>query len=259
MQHIACVSFGKDSLATVILAKEHGEPLDAVVYSEVMFDRDTSGEVPEHRDFIYNVAIPKLESWGIPTLVLRAEKTFLDCFYHKRTKSKIPERNGKYYGFPMVGRCCVNSICKIPPLDKFLRSHADAIQYVGIAADEPKRLKRLEGNKKISLLAKYGVTEIGAAELCEKYGLLSPIYSFSRRNGCFFCPNASYRELRHLRNYHPELWKKLLDLQGEPNIVRKGKFRIRESLFDIEDMFANEDAQMCFEEYLKICGKKADT
>lgn len=246
MQHIACVSFGKDSLATVILAKEHGEPLDAVVYSEVMFDRDTSGEVPEHRDFIYNVAIPKLESWGIPTIVLRAEKNFMDCFYHERTKSKIPERNGKYYGFPMVGRCCVNSICKTPPLDKFLRSHADAIQYVGIAADEPKRLKRLEGNKKISLLAKYGVTENGAAEMCEKYGLLSPIYSFSRRNGCFFCPNARDRELRHLREYHPHLWERLLTLQREPNLICPGRFRIGESLLDIEDMFANEDAQMSF-------------
>lgn len=259
MQHIACVSFGKDSLATVILAKEHGEPLDAVVYSEVMFDKDTSGEVPEHRDFIYNVAIPKLESWGIPTIVLRAEKTFLDCFYHKRTKSKIPERNGKYYGFPMVGGCFINSRCKSPPLDSFIHSHPKVKEYVGIAADEPKRLKRLDGSRKISLLAKYGVTEQGAAELCKRHGLLSPVYDFSSRNGCWFCPNASYRELRHLRNYHPELWKKLLDLQGEPNIVRKGKFRIRESLFDIEDMFANEDAQMCFEEYLKICGKKADT
>ena len=26
------------------------EPLDKAVFSEVMFDKDTSGEVPEHRD-----------------------------------------------------------------------------------------------------------------------------------------------------------------------------------------------------------------
>lgn len=64
MKHVASCSFGKDSLATVILAREHGEPLDEVVYCEVMFDQDVSGEVPEHRDFIYNVAIPKLKSWG---------------------------------------------------------------------------------------------------------------------------------------------------------------------------------------------------
>lgn len=35
MKYVACCSFGKDSLATVILAKRHNEPLDAVVYARV--------------------------------------------------------------------------------------------------------------------------------------------------------------------------------------------------------------------------------
>ena len=71
---IASCSFGKDSLATVLLAKAHGEPLDEAVYCEVMFDEGVSGEVPEHRDFIYNVAIPKLETWGVKTAVVRSKK-----------------------------------------------------------------------------------------------------------------------------------------------------------------------------------------
>ena len=41
--HIASCSFGKDSLATILLALEHGEPLDEAVYCEVMFDKRTSG------------------------------------------------------------------------------------------------------------------------------------------------------------------------------------------------------------------------
>lgn len=41
-------SGGADSTATVLLALEHGEPLTAMVYCEVMFDEHTSGEVPEH-------------------------------------------------------------------------------------------------------------------------------------------------------------------------------------------------------------------
>ena len=61
MKYIASCSFGKDSIATVILAKEHEEPLDEIVYCEVMFDKEISGEHPEHRDFIYNVAIPKFK------------------------------------------------------------------------------------------------------------------------------------------------------------------------------------------------------
>ena len=65
MKHIASCSFGKDSIATVLLALEHGEPLDEVVYCEVMFADEISGEVPEHRDFIYNTAIPYFESRGV--------------------------------------------------------------------------------------------------------------------------------------------------------------------------------------------------
>ena len=37
--YIASCSFGKDSIATILLALEHGEPLDAAVFSEVMFDQ----------------------------------------------------------------------------------------------------------------------------------------------------------------------------------------------------------------------------
>ena len=38
----------------------HGEPLDEVIYCEVMFDQGISGEIPEHRDFICRTAIPRL-------------------------------------------------------------------------------------------------------------------------------------------------------------------------------------------------------
>ena len=50
---------------TILLALEHGEPLDEAVYCAVMFDKTISGEVPEHRDFIYHTAIPKLERMGV--------------------------------------------------------------------------------------------------------------------------------------------------------------------------------------------------
>ena len=60
-RYIISCSFGKDSLATILLAKKHGEPLDEAVYCEVMFDKTISGEVPEHRDFIYTRGIPALE------------------------------------------------------------------------------------------------------------------------------------------------------------------------------------------------------
>ena len=76
--HIASCSFGKDSIATILLALEHNEPLDRVVFSEVMFshEQNISGEIPEHIDWIYNVAIPKLENMGIKVDVVRAKKDY---------------------------------------------------------------------------------------------------------------------------------------------------------------------------------------
>ena len=86
MRYIASCSFGKDSLATILLAKKHGEPLDEAVYCEVMFDRHISGEVPEHRDFIYTKGIPALERMGVKVTVLRSEKTYVDLFTGRITR-----------------------------------------------------------------------------------------------------------------------------------------------------------------------------
>jgi len=65
MKHILTCSFGKDSIATALLALQHGEPLDELVYSEVMFSDTVSGELPEHKRFIYETAIPYFEKRGI--------------------------------------------------------------------------------------------------------------------------------------------------------------------------------------------------
>lgn len=76
--YIASCSFGKDSIATILLALENGEPLDRVVFAEVMFDheRGISGEIPEHIEWIYNTAIPKLESMGVKVDVVRSDKDY---------------------------------------------------------------------------------------------------------------------------------------------------------------------------------------
>ena len=78
MKYIASCSFGKDSLGAILLALEHGEPLDEAVYCEVMFDKTISGEVPEHRDFIYSKGIPALERMGIKVTVIRGKKTYVE-------------------------------------------------------------------------------------------------------------------------------------------------------------------------------------
>ena len=86
MKYVASCSFGKDSLGAILLAVTHGEPLDEAIYCEVMFDKHISGEVPEHRDFIYTKGIPALERMGIKVTVLRGEKTYVDLFTGRITR-----------------------------------------------------------------------------------------------------------------------------------------------------------------------------
>lgn len=252
MEYIASFSGGKDSAATIILAHEHNEPLDEIIFSEVMYSETVSGELPEHIDFVKNVAFPLFESWGYRTRILRAEKTYLDLFYHTLEKSKYPERIGKKAGFPMAGKCAVNRDCKVKAIQDYIaaKDKAELIQYIGIAIDEPKRLARLDEGK-VSLLAKYNYTEEMARKKAEEYGLLSPCYEYSTRGGCWFCPNAGIQELKHLRSNYKELWNELLRLEEIPDIVGDvWNTRNRTSIHEIEERLFWENAQMTVFDYL---------
>ena len=247
-KYIASFSGGKDSTASIILAHENGDPLDLIIFSEVMFDEEISGELPEHMEFIRNKCIPIFESWGYKVEILRSEKTYMDCFNHVVTKPrKNPKNKGKRKGFVMVGHCDVQRECKLKPINEYFKniSKETFVQYVGIAADEPKRLERLRGTNSISLLEKYEYTEEMALELCKKYNLLSPIYDFTMRGGCWFCPNARYAELKHLRKYHRNLWDKLLELEKRTDLIGNiWNTLTKTSMHDNEDMFFWEEAQM---------------
>ena len=223
-----------------MLALEHGEPLDEAVYCEVMFDKTISGEVPEHRDFIYHTAIPKLERMGVKVRVLCAEKTYVDLFAGTVTRGP---KKGMLRAFPICGKCYVQRDCKIKPICRYQKSlPADTVQYIGIAKDEQERLLRLEG-RQVSLLEKYNCTEQDAKELCRQAGLLSPIYQFTNRGGCWFCPNARRRELRHLYDHHPDLWARMLELQALPGKVTE-KFNRTTTFSEIDAGFRREDEQL---------------
>ena len=239
MRTLASCSFGKDSVAAVLLAKKHGEPLDEAVYCEVMFDKTISGEVPEHRDFIYTKGIPALERMGVKVTVLRSEKTYVDLFTGRVTRGP---KKGMVRSFPVCGKCYVQRDCKLKPILRYQKTlPPDTVQYIGIAKDEQERLLRL-GGRQVSLLEKYNCTEQDAKELCRQAGLPSPIYEFTNRGGCWFCPNAKRKELRHLYDHHPDLWARLLELQALPGKVSE-KFNRTQRFSDIDAMFREEDQE----------------
>ena len=63
--------------------------------------------------------------------------------------------------------------------------------------------------------------------------------------GCWFCPNARYCELKHLRTNHKELWDKLLELERQPNLIGdKWNTLTGRTMAMNEEMFYWEDAQL---------------
>ena len=58
-----------------------------------------------------------------------------------------------------------------------------------------------------------------------------------------FCPNAKEKELRHLYDYHKDLWERMLELQALPNKVTE-KFDRKRTFAEIDEKFKSDDAQM---------------
>lgn len=246
IKYIASWSGGKDSTASIILAHEHNEPLDLIIFSEVMFDENISGELPEHIDFIKNKAIPVFESWGYEVKILHAKLNYMEIFMRKPIRGKH-FGTGKKTGFPMSGKCQINKSVKVLPIKSFLNSVGEEFtQYIGIAVNEPVIMERIvnSGNK-VSLLEKYGYTEQMAFDLCKKYDLLSPIYGFTNRGGCWFCPNMRYTQLKHLRTHHRDLWDKLLELEDEADLIgNMWNTLTKTRIHDWEERFYWEERQM---------------
>lgn len=239
---IANCSFGKDSLAAIMVAEEHGMKVDRAVYVRVMFDDDTPAEPLEHDAWIHDVAIPALrERYGIETDIIQPQNTYKDLFYRVREKGK---RIGCIYGFPTRCGAWCNSRLKVKPLNANLKRYGAGVrQVVGIASDEPERIERKAMADKILPLVSYDVTEAQAYEMCERAGLLSPIYKTRKRTGCWFCHNQRIDELRMLRRTSPELWEQLLKLDADSGVM----FRQDSTVRDLDRRFAWEDAQMRLE------------
>ena len=116
-KYVAACSGGKDSVATLLLAAHHNEPLDEVVFSEVMFDKTTSGEVPEHRDFIYDKLKPFCENeLGVKFTILHGPKTYDDIFHHIIVRGP---HEGEKRGFAWAGMCAANRECKTNPMKRY--------------------------------------------------------------------------------------------------------------------------------------------
>lgn len=112
------------------------------------------------------------------------------------------------------------------------------VQYLGIAADEPERIKRHTKEGIVLPLVEIGWNEEQCRKWCEENNLLSPIYTTTQRGGCWFCHNQGVDQLRQLRKNYPELWQLLLKWDNDSPTTFKAD---RRTVHDYDKRFEYEE------------------
>lgn len=103
------------------------------------------------------------------------------------------------------------------------RGGTNIVEYLGIAADEPKRFGQLSDRKRAPLV-EFGIEEGLCGLYCQYEGILAPVYETGCRDGCWFCHNQGVNQLRLLRKEYPELWALLLKWDTDsPVYFKPGK------------------------------------
>ena len=177
------------------------------------------------------------ERWGIAVEHVRSKYTYHDGLSIVRGKSgraSKSKRKGQIYGWPFQRGPWCNSRLKQHVFEKLPK---DAVQYVGIACDEPGRFHAFSDKKK-SPLAVAGWDEAYCRQWCEENDLLSPIYTTSTRGGCWFCHNQGVNQLRLLRKNYPDLWALMLKWDNDSPVTFKPDGH---TVHDFDERFALED------------------
>lgn len=212
------LSFGKDSMATLILAAEQGIPIDRVMYCEIKFNDEISGEHPLMAEWIPTAEKRLKELFGVTVDHAYSGVSFEEQFYKVYKRGS---RTGEFYGFPLTLKAWCNQILKVNAIQKYsneLPPHRT--HFVGIAYDEPIRWERMKKKetellKYRSLLFEQKLIEQDAFEICKRYDLLSPMYSVDGiyRGGCWFCPKQCLADLYSLWKNYPELFDILIEME----------------------------------------------
>ncbi len=264
------LSFGKDSMATLILAAEQGIPINRVMYCEIKFNDEISGEHPLMAAWIPEAERILKERFGI-TVEHASNGTYLQHFFTKKQKGKYV---GSFMSFPLVIGAWCNSRLKIGAISKYLSQFKKQTitQFVGIAHDEPRRWEGMQKKQTIyrkyrSLLVEQELTEQDAFHICEKYNLLSPIYTCGDgmyRGGCWFCPKQCNADLYSLWKNYPDYFQKLVELEpysprnkfkpdGNPSDYAK---RFESGYVPVRKKKRATEKQISIDEYLEELNEK---
>jgi hypothetical protein len=121
-----------------------------------------------------------------------------------------------------------------------MRKDRNVVEYLGIAADEPKRFGQLN-EKKRAPLVEFGIGEGLCGLYCQYADMLAPAYESSCRDGCWFCHNQGVNQLRLLRRNYPDLWALLMKWDLDSPVTFKADGH---TVHDFDERFRLEDEKL---------------
>lgn len=236
MAFYASVSFGKDSLAMLLLLLEERMPLDEVIFYNSGMEFQAIYDIRDRMK-------PVLEQQGVRFTEVKPDASFLYNMLERLVDSK---KNGFHLGYGWCGGPCRwGTSLKTRSLDG-LALDAET-HYVGIATDEEKRLRKLEPPK-LSPLAEAGMTEADCLAFCYERGFFWEeegvrLYDILDRVSCWCCKNKNRKELKAIYQYLPQYWEQLKELQSQISMPMKPYSRKGVpygNVFDLERVFERE-------------------
>lgn len=245
LRHVASFSGGKDSTAMVLRLIEEDWPLDEIVFF------DTGWEFPEMQEHV-----DKFERYigrKITRLHPREPFDFNMCERPIVRRKKSCPMHGKVYrngnGWPSFARrWCTGK--KVDVIDMYC---GDAMRYVGIAADEPQRLKMRNYP-----LVEWGMSEGDCLAMCLDRGFdWGGLYNYFDRVSCFCCPLKGLDDYRTLRKDFSHLWDRMLVMGDNVPSKMGRRFHHGKTIHDLDARFAREDEAEARQGTLDLC--KLDT
>ena len=232
IKHIANVSFGKDSLAMLLMLIEKGYPLDEVIFF------DTGKEFQA----IYNLrdkVLPILQKHGIKYTELKPKLPFDYMMFEKPVKKRGTNIIHKYGYSWCGGNCRWGTAQKTNTLNKYI---GDNYSYVGIAADETKRIAKARPINQLLPLVGWNMSERDCLNYCYSQGFDwsengTELYEILDRVSCWCCRNKNLKELKNMYLYLPKYWEKLKNIQYRLPEPLKG---VGKSVFELENRFRKE-------------------
>lgn len=185
---------------------------------------------------------PIINEYGAELKVIKPKTDFLfDMLIKPVNQGKANE----HYGYDWCGGCTRwRTSHKIKEINQYLSTLGEYRQYIGIAIDEPKRVK--DEDHKIYPLIEWGMTEADCLQYCYDRGFDwnengVELYEILDRVSCWCCGNKNLKELRNMYHHLPNYWSMLKGMQSRIDrpFRRDGK-----TIFDLEERFKNEDAQL---------------